>query len=106
VLIAQGVLKARALGEAVARQLGLAYCDLRQEPPPASLLRRMPAHLVREYSAVPVRRASEPDRVVVAFANPLDPVARRAAGTALGEPVEPVVTSEADIAWVLETLLR
>jgi len=100
-LIDRGVVGRDELGEAVARELGLEYVDLRKIEIQPAALDLLSGPLARQHRMIPISR--EEDVVTLAMANPQDVAAREQFRMMVSLQIKPVLAFEKDILTVIET---
>lgn len=105
VLVSLGHINKLAVAQVLARQLGLPFRNLLQDPPRAEVVRLIPDTLAREAGAVPTA-IEEDGSVTVGFVDPLDEAARRKVEEALKRPIRTQVISEYDLQWILDRVYR
>ncbi|HEV2673549.1 MAG TPA: ATPase, T2SS/T4P/T4SS family [Aliidongia sp.] len=85
VLTQLGLVSERGLAESLAAYLGLPLVTADRYPDAPLLVDRLKARFLRKAHALPI--AVEPDRVILAMADPLDPFTRSAVAAATGRAV-------------------
>ncbi|TMI86869.1 MAG: type II secretion system protein GspE [Bacillati bacterium ANGP1] len=99
VLVRIGAASEKAVGEAVAKQLGLQYVDLDDVLPEEQALLALPEHLARRYQVIPLRLNN--GKLRVGMVDPLDVVALDDIRRHTGQEIETVVISHGGFQRVL-----
>ena len=104
ILVRKRVLKERDLVRVLASQLGLDSCEADVSRVDESLLSRLSGSACEQFGFFPIRRAG--DKVVVAFADPLDDEARAMAEKVFESALVPVVSTQSAIRIAAQSLSR
>lgn len=88
---------------AIAAALQIQLVDVTETPPDLSCLEGFPARIIYRHNVFPLFRQNQ--SLVIATANPFDPHAIDAAGTALGVPVQPALVHPEDLSKLIKTHL-
>ena len=104
ILVEQGLLDARVLTQALARQLGLPTIDLRRERPTDEALAIVPEDVARRFEIVPMRVVD--DVLDVAISNGSDPGVREALAALPVRAVNIHLAPSMDVQFALNTHYR
>ncbi|MFN8023526.1 MAG: ATPase, T2SS/T4P/T4SS family [Acidimicrobiales bacterium] len=104
ILVEQGLLDARVLTQALARQLGLPTIDLRRERPTDEALAIVPEDIARRFEIMPMRLVDEV--LDVAIANGSDPGVREALAALPVRAVNIHLAPSMDVQFALNTHYR
>ena len=99
ILVRMGAVSEKAVGEAVAGQLGLQYVDLDDVLPEEQALLALPEHLARRYQVIPLRQNN--GKLRVGMVDPLDVIALDDIRRHTGQEIETVVISPGGFQRVL-----
>lgn len=100
VLVDLGYITRHALFTAVAKQLGVAYYDLKKSPVLPWVARLLSSNLARRHRVLPVD--IKDDRLILAMENPCDVVAQEEVRLATGREVEPVLADPEQLRAAIE----
>lgn len=104
VLVDLGYLSEAQVVSALAAQIGLEYLDLSEAVIETGAVALIPGALCRRYTAIPVR--IEPDRLVVAMADPSNVFAIDDLRSAAGMDVKAVVATKSDVMGAIDRFYR
>src|SRR5438093_10987131 len=102
IFIERGLLAKGEAGRWLALQQGYEYVNLTAEPIDVHIAQLLPEPFARRLMALPIRQ--EGKDLIVAMADPSDILALDEITRATGLRVQPVFTSETDLAWALAQL--
>jgi type IV pilus assembly protein PilB len=109
VLVDQGVLTESQLVAALASQIGMRFVDLAETSVDGSAIARVPGHVARRHTAIPI--GFEDGKLVVAMADPanvfaIDDIKSVAANSGPHVDVRPVVATRADVLSAIDRYYR
>ncbi len=104
VLVDQGVLTEAQLVASLAAQIGMRFVDLGDIQIDGSALGRVPGHVARRHTAIPI--GYEDGKLVVAMADPANVFAIDDIRSAAGIDVKPVVATRNDVAAAIDRFYR
>jgi type II secretory ATPase GspE/PulE/Tfp pilus assembly ATPase PilB-like protein len=104
VLVAMHLLGERDLAMTLARELGLPFVDLAQQPILADAVSAVPPSVILRHHVVPIDLRD--GAIVVALADPLDVDARDAVRLSAGRPIVEVVAMPSQVASTIAALLH
>jgi type IV pilus assembly protein PilB len=109
VLVDQGVLTESQLVAALAAQIGMRFVDLADTAVDGSAIARVPGHVARRHTAIPI--GFEDGKLVVAMADPanvfaIDDIKSVAANSGPHIDVRPVVATRADVLAAIDRYYR
>ncbi|MFN8167199.1 MAG: ATPase, T2SS/T4P/T4SS family [Candidatus Nanopelagicales bacterium] len=108
VLVDQGVLTESQLVESLAAQIGMRFVDLSEVQVDGSALARVPGHVARRHTAIPI--GFEEGKLVVAMADPANVFAiddiKSVAGAGGHIDVKPVVATRNDVVAAIDRYYR
>ncbi|MGD9957742.1 MAG: GspE/PulE family protein [Candidatus Nanopelagicales bacterium] len=104
VLVDQGVLTEAQLVASLAAQIGMRFVDLGDIQIDGSALGRVPGHVARRHTAIPI--GYEEGKLVVAMADPANVFAIDDIRSAAGIDVKPVVATRNDVAAAIDRFYR
>ncbi len=104
VLVDQGVLTESQLVASLAAQIGMRFVDLSDIQIDGSALGRVPGHVARRHTAIPI--GYEDGRLLVAMADPANVFAIDDIRSAAGIDVKPVVATRTDVAAAIDRFYR
>ena len=104
VLVDQGVLTEAQLVASLAAQIGMRFVDLSDIQIDGSALGRVPGHVARRHTAIPI--GYEDGKLVVAMADPANVFAIDDIRSAAGIDVKPVVATRNDVAAAIDRYYR
>ncbi len=104
VLVDQGVLTEAQLVAALATQIGMRFVDLADVQVDGSALARVPGHVARRHTAIPI--GHEDGRLVVAMADPANVFAIDDIRSVAGIEVKPVVATRNDVNAAIDRFYR
>ncbi|MFN8156721.1 MAG: ATPase, T2SS/T4P/T4SS family [Candidatus Nanopelagicales bacterium] len=104
VLVDQGVLTEAQLVASLATQIGMRFVDLADVQVDGSALARVPGHVARRHTAIPI--GHEDGRLVVAMADPANVFAIDDIRSVAGIEVKPVVATRNDVNTAIDRFYR
>jgi len=104
VLVDQGVLTEAQLVASLATQIGMRFVDLADVQVDGSALARVPGHVARRHTAIPI--GHEEGRLVVAMADPANVFAIDDIRSVAGIEVKPVVATRNDVNAAIDRFYR
>jgi type IV pilus assembly protein PilB len=104
VLVDQGVLTEAQLVASLAAQIGMRFVDLGDIQIDGSALGRVPGHVARRHTAIPI--GYEEGKLVVAMADPANVFAIDDIRSAAGIDVKPVVATRNDVSAAIDRFYR
>jgi type IV pilus assembly protein PilB len=104
VLVEQGVLTESQLVASLAAQIGMRFVDLSDIQIDGSALGRVPGHVARRHTAIPI--GYEEGKLLVAMADPANVFAIDDIRSAAGIDVKPVVATRNDVAAAIDRFYR
>ena len=105
ILVELGWVTSQAVAQALAEQHGVEYVDLAREDIDPEVVELLPESFARRYHALPLRFVG-PEVILVAVADPNDPVASDGLRLALGVNVRVAVAAASDLAEVVARAYR
>ena len=100
ILLDRGLVRSDTLGEAVSRELGVPFANLKVEKPAPEAVSLLSKHLARLNRMIPVRK--DANSVTVAMADPRDIASREQLQMMINMDVRPALAFEADILEAIE----
>lgn len=103
ILVQMGLISERDRARALGRQWGIKYIDLNRDDLEEEIVNLIPRHLIQRYRVLPVSR--EGNRLTVVMMNPLDIFTIDQLRLVTGMEIDPVITTEDDLANTIAALL-
>ena len=104
VLVDQGVLTESQLVASLATQIGMRFVDLSEQPVDGAALARVPGHVARRHTAIPI--GFDDGKLVVAMADPANVFAiddiKQVAGQRGYIDIKPVVATRNDVVAAID----